>query len=92
MTVSERFEQAFIRCLEDGIHPGPAAINDRMGRGKINHLNGRECKQRLRLMYGFGIPYIRGRFRGQIPDIHNITNELEGVSPGFRSHELSNSP
>lgn len=61
------FEEAFIQCLKDGIHPGPAEINDRLGRGRRRTLNGQETSLRQQLMYDFGIPYIRGYYKGEIP-------------------------
>lgn len=57
-----KFEKAFIKCLEDGVYPSPSNINERKepdGK-RFNRLNGEQTKQRLALMYEFGIPYQRG--------------------------------
>lgn len=57
-----KFEKAFIKCLEDGVYPGPSNINERKepdGK-RYNRLNGEQTKQRRELMYAFGIPYQRG--------------------------------
>lgn len=58
----DRFEQAFIQCLRDGVYPGPSNINERYRKDgqRINKLNGEKTKQRLALMHAFGVPYQRG--------------------------------
>ena len=59
----DRFEEAFVQCLKDGVYPGPSNINERYRKDKqrINKLNGEKSKQRLALMHAFGIEYQRGR-------------------------------
>lgn len=69
-TWQDKFAVAFFKCLDDGVHPGPAEINDRLGRGRRNMLNGRESKLRLELMRVNRIPYARnGAFgkKGEVP-------------------------
>lgn len=58
----DRFEEAFIQCLKDGVYPGPSNINERYRADKkrFNRLNGEKTKQRLYLMHAFGVPYQRG--------------------------------
>ena len=60
--MSDRFEEAFIQCLKEGVYPGPSNINERYRKDhlRINKLNGEKTKQRLALMYVFGVPYQRG--------------------------------
>ena len=66
--LSRKIEAAFIQCLKDGIHPGPAAINERLGRGKgRNKMNGRDSSLRVQLMWDYGICYIRGDRKGRPP-------------------------
>lgn len=66
--LSKKIEAAFIQCLKDGIHPGPAAINERLGRGKgRNKMNGRDSGLRLQLMWDYGVCYIRGDRKGRPP-------------------------
>jgi hypothetical protein len=72
-----KLKEAFEQCLRDKVYPGPTALNERMGKGKCNRLNGRECSLRLDLMAIYGIPYQRstgayGR-KGEVPARHGIT-------------------
>lgn len=87
------FEQAFIQCLKDGVYPGPANINQRWrSDGKrVNKLNGQYTRERLALMYAFGVPYQRGRYiydgistypqkrwektAGEVPDYPYLTHD-----------------
>jgi hypothetical protein len=72
MSEAERFEKAFIQCLEDKVHPGPAELNDRMGKGRNNKLNGRLTSHRLQLMHDFGVPYKLGPDKGKTPTFSYI--------------------
>lgn len=56
------FDKAFVKCLWDGVYPGPTEINKRRAPKfeRFNKLNGRLTKRRLQLMTWFGIPYKYG--------------------------------
>jgi len=100
-----KFEKAFIKCLEDGVYPGPSNINERKepdGK-RFNRLNGKETKQRLALMYAFGIPYQRGVRSsyatlivdaGKIPEYPYLTEDdgfatsIKKPEVGYRKHEF----
>lgn len=102
MNESQKFEQAFIQCLKDGVYPGPANINERRNGTRFNRLNGRLVTQRLALMYAFGVPYQRGPVysrmdyggverlaydAGKIPDYPYFT-EGDGFITGRRKPAL----
>lgn len=87
-----RLEEAFIQCLKDGVYPSPSNINERYraDKARFNRLNGQKTKERLALMYEFGIPYMRGpRFytmshggveepvtlKGEIPEYPYLTED-----------------
>ncbi|SRR6266403_3689557 len=100
-----KFERAFIKCLEDGVYPSPSNINERKEPGgrRFNRLNGKQSKQRVALMYEFGIPYQRGvgsRYTslavdaGEIPEYPYLTDDdfsISGIKKpeqGYRKHEF----
>lgn len=85
--LAKRIEAAFVQCLKDGVHPGPSAINERLGRGKgHNKMNGRDSSLRLQLMWDFGICYIRGDRKGGPPTQWYIDKTKEF---GWRKNEVS---
>lgn len=71
------FEEAFLQCLDDGVHPGPTEINKRTGKiGRLNTLSGNQSRLRLELMVKHRIPYLRdGAYglKGEVP--HDIYDE-----------------
>jgi hypothetical protein len=103
--MTNRFEEAFIQCLKDGVYPGPANLNERYRADKkrFNRLNGEKTKQRLALMYEFGVPYQRGNKVYHYDNSHVIYNSVGSVpewpylyfndkdeppDPGYRKHEI----
>jgi hypothetical protein len=73
MNWQDNFSDAFQKCLEDGVYPGPTAINRHltdMGvqRGSVRRLNREESALRVKLMELHRVPYRGGSQRGQIPN------------------------
>jgi hypothetical protein len=83
--LAKRIEEAFIQCLKQNVHPGPTAINERLGRGKKNKMNGRDSSLRVQLMWDFGVCYIRGDRIGRRPTQWYIDKTKEF---GWRRNEL----
>lgn len=93
ISIQDRFEQAFIQCLTDGVHPGPVEITKRMGRTPTNHLNGRETRLRQELMWAFDVSYKRGYEKGKVPqpvgvDRIFLDGQIVKLEQGYRRHEL----
>lgn len=66
LTAEERFKVIVDQLIDNGIYPGPTAINRALEQyafvkrgGRTNHLNGRETKWRREVMYQRGIPLQR---------------------------------